>query len=48
MGQIPLPRLVAAIHIQAGGRLYVMGQMGTRAELPIVPMTDMGRMGRAH
>jgi len=28
MGQIPAPRLVAAIHIQAGARLYVMGCMG--------------------
>jgi hypothetical protein len=48
MGQIPLPRAVAVIHIQAGARLYVMGRMGTRAGLPIAPIDVMGVMGHAH
>jgi hypothetical protein len=47
MGQIPLPQAVAVICMHAGGHLYVMGHMGTRAGLPIVPMTDMGVMGHA-
>jgi hypothetical protein len=45
MGTMGVPRTVAAIHIQAGARLYVMGHMGTRAGLPITPMIGMGMMG---
>ena len=47
MGQIPSPRLVAVIHIQAGARLYVMGHMGHAGYVAHTAHQLMGAMGHA-
>ena len=54
MGQIPLPRAVAVIHIQAGARLHGNGSYGSCGlRCPSCPLTSwvewvMPRQGRGH